>query len=437
MRAVAVIVTLGLFMGACTTGAKDAAGPVRVEIVRTDSGWQLLRDGEPYVVRGAGMGIDDIERFASTGGNSIRNWTTEADYQDARALLDAADRHGVTVALGLPMKAERHGFDYDDEVAVREQFEYLREQVMEYRDHPALLVWLIGNELNHSYENPRVYDAVNDVARMIHELDPCHPASTTVAGFYPEVNATIAERAPDLDFVSFQLYGSLFALRERLEASGYEKPFMVTEWGAIGYWEVEETAWGAPIEMTSSNKAETFLRGHREVLAKLDGQLLGSYVFLWGQKQERTPSWFGMFTETGKVTEVVDVMQYIWTGAWPANRTPRVDALTLAGRGATDSVTLTTGDVVGVNFAVSDAEGGPLAFRLAVKQESDSTREGGDYEEPIPDQDGWLADPSAATTKLTALADGRYRLFAWAEDAGGRVAHANLPFLVISGQGRE
>jgi hypothetical protein len=437
MRAVTGVVTLGLFMTACAAGAGDEAGPVKVEVVQTGSGWQLLRDGEPYVVRGAGMGIDDIERFASTGGNSIRNWTTEADYQDTRALLDAAQRHGVTVALGLPMKAERHGFDYDDEVAVREQFDYMREQVLEYKDHPALLVWLIGNELNHSYGNPKVYDAVNDVARMIRDIDPYHPTSTTVAGFHPEVNATIAERAPALDFVSFQLYGSLFDLRKRLEASRFEEPFMVTEWGAIGYWEVEETAWGAPVEMTSSKKAETFLRGYREVLAKIDHQLLGSYVFLWGQKQERTPSWFGMFTESGNATEVVDVMQYIWTGAWPANRTPRVDALTLDGRGATDSVTLRTRDVVAVQLAVTDAEGGPLKFRLAVKRESDSTKEGGDYEEPIPDQDGWLADPSSATTKLTALAAGRYRLFAWAKDDGGRVAHANLPFRVISGQGRE
>ena len=431
MRTVAVIMTLGLIATACTAVPPDQAGPIKVEVARNDAGWHLLRDGKPYVVRGAGMGIDDIERFASNGGNSIRNWTTRADYQDTRALLDAAARHGVTVALGLPMKAERHGFDYDDEAAVREQFEAMRREVLAYKDHPALLVWLIGNELNHSYTNPKVYDAVNDVARMIHEVDPNHPASTTVAGFYPDVNAMIAERAPDLDFVSFQLYGSLFGLRDRLKASGFDRPFMVTEWGAIGYWEVERTAWGAPVEMTCTKKAETFLRGYREVLKKLDGQLLGSYVFLWGQKQERTPSWFGMFTESGDETEVVDVMHFIWTGAWPVNRTPRVDALTLDGRHATDSVTLETGDLAAVNFAVTDAEGGPLSYRLAVKRESDSTKEGGDYEEPIPDLKGWIADPATAATELEALAAGPYRLFAWARDDAGRVAHANLPFLVV------
>jgi hypothetical protein len=423
---------LGLTISACSEGPASQPGPVGVELARSGSGWELRRGGEPYVVRGAGMAIDDIERFASNGGNSIRNWDTDADYQDTRDLLDAAERHDVTVALGLPMKPERHGFDYDDEQAVREQFEYLREQVLAYKDHPALLVWLIGNELNHSYRNPKVYDAVNDVAKMIHELDPHHPASTTVAGFNPAVNTTIMERAPELDFVSFQLYGSLFDLRARIDASRYDRPFMVTEWGAIGYWEVEETAWGAPVEMTSSQKAAVYLRGYEEVLAQLGGQLLGSYVFLWGQKQERTPSWFGMFTEAGEVTEVVDVMHYIWTGDWPKNRTPRVDSLMLGGERAVDSVTLTVGESAAVHFDATDPEGRPLQYLLVVKRESDSTEEGGDYEAPIPDLEGWLADASSATTPLEAQEAGTYRLFAWARDEAGRVAHANLPFRVTA-----
>jgi len=406
-------------------------GPVRVEIVETSTGYQLLRDGEPYVVRGAGMGVDDIERFASHGGNSIRTWTTVYDYQDARALLDKAHEHGVTVVLGLPMRPERHGFDYDDTDAVAEQLEFLRREVLEYKDHPALLAWLIGNELNHSYRNPAVFDAVNDVAEMIHELDPYHPVSTPLSGFKPEVIATVTERAPALDFLSFQLYGSLFVLPERLRELGYDKPFMVTEWGAIGYWEVERARWGAPIELTSSKKADTFRRGHEEILAALDDQLLGSYVFLWGQKQERTPTWFGMFTEAGEETEVVDVMHYLWTGGWPDNRTPRVDALRLDGKSAPDSVTLEVGRAYPVSFEVTDHEGDALRLTISVKPESDSTKEGGDFEAPIADLDGWIGAAKGGEAELRALEPGKYRLFAYARDDHDHVAHANLPFLVV------
>ena len=79
-------------MASVSCSSKPGAGPVRVEVVETSTGYQLLRDGEPYVVRGAGMGVDDIARFASHGGNSIRTWTTVHDYQDARALLDLAQQ---------------------------------------------------------------------------------------------------------------------------------------------------------------------------------------------------------------------------------------------------------------------------------------------------------------------------------------------------------
>jgi len=43
-------------------------------------------------------------------------------------------------------------------------------------------------------------------------------------------------------------------------------------------------------------------------------------VFSLGQKQERTPTWYGMFLSSGEATETVDVMEYIWTGRWPEIR---------------------------------------------------------------------------------------------------------------------
>ena len=224
MKQLALAITIAFTMSACSTETGDVTGPVKVEIVATDSGYQLLRGGKPYVIRGAGMGTDDIERFVAHGGNSIRTWSTLEKKQDTRALLDEAHANGVTVALGLPMKPERHGFDYDDADAVAEQLELMRQEVLKYRDHPAVLAWLVGNELNHSYTNPRVYDAVNDVVRMIHELDPNHPASTTVSGFHDDVVAEILERAPELDFISFQLYGGLFGLPGKIARFGFDDP---------------------------------------------------------------------------------------------------------------------------------------------------------------------------------------------------------------------
>jgi len=65
------------------------------------------------------------------------------------------------VMMGLEIKRERHGFDYNNADSVKAQLEYVRAEVLKYKDHPALLGWGIGNELNLGASNPKVWDAVN------------------------------------------------------------------------------------------------------------------------------------------------------------------------------------------------------------------------------------------------------------------------------------
>jgi hypothetical protein len=414
---------------ACAEPPAHAESPVKVEIVKTDSGYELWRDGSPYRIRGAGMTSGDLAAFAAHGGNSIRNWTTRGGPVDTLQLLDEAHANGVTVALGLPMAGERHGFDYDDASAIAAQLEEMRADVLAYRDHPALLFWIIGNELNHSYTNPRVYDAVEDVARMIRELDPHHPVSTAIAGFRGDVVAEIQRRAPSLDFISIQMYGSLFDLPRRIEALGFTAPFMVTEWGTIGYWEVDKTEWGAPIEVNSSEKADIYQRAYTEILRPLEGQLLGAYAFYWGQKQERTPTWFGLLTETGEKTEAIDVLHHAWHGTWPANRAPRLEALRIDGKTAQDSVRLQAGATHDAWVEALDPDGDTLAYRWELKPESTATQAGGDFEPAIDNLEGFIDDASRQRIALKTPPPGAYRLFVYVLDGQGNAAHANLPFL--------
>ncbi|MFU8815686.1 MAG: hypothetical protein ACNA7W_10090, partial [Pseudomonadales bacterium] len=294
---------------------------------------------------------------------------------------------------------------------------------------PALLLWIIGNELNHGYSNPAVYDAVHDVVSMIHELDPNHPATTTIAGIGENVITDIRQRAPNLDFISFQVYGELFGLPQQLERIGFDAPFMVTEWGTIGFWEVETTDWGAPIEATSSEKAERYRRGYTEILQPLEGRLIGSYAFYWGQKQERTPTWFGLFTEHGHETESIDVLHAIWTGAPPANRSPQLVSLQLDGKVAGDSVRLEAGAAYHAEVDAVDPNGDPLSYRWELKPESRATQSGGDFEPPIASLDGFIDDAGTARPRITAPPPGAYRLFVHVDDGRGKAAHGNLPFL--------
>lgn len=419
-----------LTINACGSEQEPSESPIRVEIVETESGYQFTRGGEPYVINGAGMSGNDIEDFASHGGNSIRTWTTKNESFSTRKLLDDAHANGVSVALGLSMMTERWGFDYNDDAFVAEQLASFREEVLKYRDHPALLFWIIGNELNHEYTNSKVYDAVNDVAAMIRELDPNHPTTTTLAGIDERALNDIEERAPKLDFVSFQVYGGLYSLPDYVRKLHFTGPFVVSEWGAIGYWEVDKTTWDAPIEATSSEKADIFMRGRSEVLASIEEQLLGSYAFLWGQKQERTPTWFGMFTEDGEETEVVDVMHYLWTGSWPDNRVPQVHSLQLDGKGPLANSTFTEGEEFMALVDATDPDGDSLIFDWELKPESQPIETGGDYEEGVANLGGFIGKQEGAKVSITAPEPGFYRLFVYVRDGNGHAGHANIPFRV-------
>lgn len=408
------------------------SGPVKVEIVQRDGRYILLRGGKPYITRGAGIDHTDLEAFAARGGNTFRTWAVDHGPIPAKELLDKAHSLGLTVSLCLEFERERHGFDYNDEAAVARQLEETRQRVLAHKDHPALLTWIIGNELNFDYKNPKVYDAVNDVSKMIHEIDPNHPTTTAIAGASKRVMKDVMTRASDLDFISFQLYADLVNLPKYVERSGYEGPYFVTEWGAVGHWEVFETRWDAPVEQTSSEKAANYANSFLKVIQPHGDQLIGNYVFLWGQKQERTGTWYGMFLDSGETTEAVDVMYYIWNNRWPENRAPRVSRVSLNKKVGYDNVTLWPGKQYEAQVAAEDADGDALTYRWEVRHESTASEVGGDLEE-IPDVVEGLIDEGTqqASIKVTAPEEGgAYRLFVYVYDGKGNAAHSNIPFYV-------
>src|SRR5712672_2200956 len=55
------------------TSAVFAQDPVRVEIVKTSDGWQMLRGGKPYFIKGVG-GDASKRLLVQYGGNSFRTW---------------------------------------------------------------------------------------------------------------------------------------------------------------------------------------------------------------------------------------------------------------------------------------------------------------------------------------------------------------------------
>jgi hypothetical protein len=397
-----------------------------VEVRKVDGSYKLYRGGQPYFIKGAG-GTAYPDRLAQCGGNSIRTWGT----QNGVDVLQKAHQLGLTVTMGLNVARERHGFDYSDTSAVKEQLETLRQEVRKYKNYPALLIWGIGNELNLNYKNPKVWDAVNDIAKMIHQEDPAHLTTTMLAGINKKEVDYIKARCPQLDILSVQVYAGLAGVPEQVRAAGWEGPYIVTEWGPTGHWESLQTSWKAPIEETSSEKAAVYKSRYTYSVERDKEQCLGSYVFLWGQKQERTPTWYGLFTEQGEETEVVDVMHYLWRGTWPQNQAPHLYSFQLDNKKATDNIVLKPGNSYESTVTAFDPDGDKLGYRWELLQEATKVGEGGDREERPKSVANVITSAGNGKATLKAPAtEGAYRLFVYVLDGKNKVATANIPLYV-------
>jgi len=411
-------------------GSEMMAGPAKVELRQEAGKFQLTVNQNDFYIKGAGLEFGDVPALASHKANSFRTWRTENGKKSAREVLDEAHKNGLMVTMGIEVGRERHGFDYDDPEAVAEQLNRIQEEVMALKDHPALLIWGIGNELNLHYENPKVWDAVNEISEMIHEVDPNHLTTTSLAGLAQQEVNYIKERCPDLDILSVQMYGDLPDLPRLIQEFGWEGPYMVTEWGATGHWEVPTTPWGAPIEDNSTVKAANYHKRFQGGIAADSLQCIGSYVFLWGNKQERTPTWYGIFLEDGQETESVDVMHYIWNGQWPANRTPYIKSYTLDGKTAEDGIHLKSEGQYRATADIQDHENDAIVYTWEILPESTDLQDGGDYEERPRAVEGLIVSQEEGTVTFKAPEKGPYRLFVYASDGNDHSATANIPFMV-------
>jgi hypothetical protein len=425
-----VIACLIMLVAVCQVKAKSEAqnGPRKVTVEQKDGKYRLYVDGKEFYINGAGCEFGDIEKLAKHGANSFRTWRTENGQKSGKEILDLAQKNGLLVMMGLEIKRERHGFDYNNADSVKAQLDYIRGEVMKYKDHPAMLAWGIGNELNLGAGNMKVWDAVNEISKMIHEIDPNHPTTTMLAGIGKKEVDYIKTNCKDLDFLCVQMYASIENLQKRIVETGFDGPYVVTEWGATGHWEVKPTEWKAPVEQTSHEKQNSFLKRYDMAIAADPTRCMGSYAFLWGQKQERTPTWYGMFLESGESTEIVDAMDKIWTGKWPENRCPAIDSLRLNGKKVYDQVYLKPGENFKVSAVAHDYEGDKLIYRWEIMHESTDLKWGGDTESRPETLLNKIGKPAM---KLKApLNEGPYRLFVYILDGHDHAATANFPFFV-------
>jgi hypothetical protein len=412
-----------------TTPTQDSV----VTVSKDDAGnFILLRNGKPFYINGAG-GSSNLSQLAAAGGNSIRTWGIESmeEQVDGKRLIDRALELNLAVTAGIWLKHEGEGgFSWSKQADLDKQREDVRAAVHKYKDSPALLIWGMGNEMEGDGNNPAIYKELNVLAGIIKEEDKNHPVMTVIAGAATNKIKGVLENCPNIDILGINAYAGAGGAAESAKQAGWKKPFILTEFGPSGQWEVAKTKWGAPIEPSSWEKAKSYY-GTVESIKDSKDIVLGSYVFLWGHKQEETSTWYGMFLDTGEKLPTVDVMTHEWTGHWPENRSPQITKFESPLDGNTVDAGASIPASVEAVIPKKDPSTYTLTYEWLVVAEQTVHGQGGSFE-PVPPSfpECTAGQTGASVTVKVPTKPGAYRLFVTVRDGKGGASKDNIPFQV-------
>ena len=423
------LILLVLCLSTITAHAADPG----VRIVGEAGQWRLERDGQPYFVKGVG-GDGSLELLAKLGGNSVRTWGEDG----LGKKLDEAHQHGLTVTAGIWLGQVRQGFDWSDAESLIRQRQKVREVVERHKNHPALLVWALGNEMEDpAGKNGAVWAEINNLARLVKSIDSRHPTMTVVAEIGGDKVKNLHALCPDIDLIGINSYAGAASVGERYRKLDGTKPYLLTEFGPPGIWEISKDENGAYHELTSTEKAESYRKAYRSAVLGQPGVCLGSYAFLWGQKQEVTATWFSMLHDGSRVA-AADALAELWSGKPVANRCPAIESFSVVRRSASQAddaerrATLNKpGDIVRVELKCSDPERDSLTVSWQLRFDPEEYGSGGDAEAEPPAVKNAVVRSDATSAEVKVPTDGGlYRIFAVVKDQHGGAAVANLPLRV-------
>ena len=244
------------------------------------SGYKILIDGKPFPIRGvcyspvpigkdyeynfwgdsAKPWLADGRMIRAMGGNTVRFYRLGKNPGEVKKVFDDLYYHD-----GLHFLAGHYlGFwswpspNYaDSEFRERVRGEVL-EMVRLYKDHPGVLMWVLGNENNYSFdlniqrwssdeidklEDPEAqrrakakiyFSFVNDLAKEIKKIDSKH---LVAMGVGEVASLDLAKPVcPDIDALAMIAYrGPGFGNLFRQVKQKFDIPVVMTEWGCDGF----------------------------------------------------------------------------------------------------------------------------------------------------------------------------------------------------------
>jgi hypothetical protein len=271
------------------------SSPSSVAVAGSGFRYEYTVNGTPQVIRGIGYNVryrrfPDAERirlldrdFAAlkqAGVNTVFGW--QPDEFDT-LLLDAAERHGLGVAPPFDLDPDA---SYADP-AVRDRItDDVLAWVARYREHPAVRMWAIGNEVLHKLVYPSWMPIRSEPAREQRARD--------FASFYVELIDKVHAADPNHPIVHRDAEDAYFSwLREAMQTGG-RRPWLIygvnaytprlaeilSSWPSHG-WDVPlMVSEFAPGGMSPSDRPQGF-RSMWKMIRGASDWVLGGAVYAW------------------------------------------------------------------------------------------------------------------------------------------------------------
>ncbi|MFF1820160.1 discoidin domain-containing protein [Kribbella sp. NPDC058245] len=414
------------------SGPPQGSGTVR--IAGTQGNWQLLVNNTPWVVKGLTWGPPTSEaaqrlpELKAIGVNTVRTWGTDGT---SKALFDAAAANGMRVVAGYwlqPGGGPGSGgcVNYVTDANYKTtMLGEIRRWTTEYKDNAGVLIWNVGNEsvlgLQNCYsgtelENQRIAYAtfVNDAAKAIHAIDPNHPVTSTDAwtGAWPYYK----QYSPDLDLMAVNSYGHVCQVKQDWINGGYNKPYILTEGGPAGEWEVPNDANGVPNQPTDLQKRDGYTQAWNCIIGHT-GVALGATLFHYGSENDFGAVWFNITPGNEKSLAWYAIRQ-AFGGPGGGNTSPVITNMTLS-----RTTDVPAGGTISVNVAVTDPNGDALSHEFKV---------GGKY---IDGSGALVTTPSSGNGPFTVTVPQRlgvWKLYDYVRDGKGNVSIETRSFRVVA-----
>lgn len=234
--------------------------------------------------------VGDWQLLKEMGVNTIRwyHGAFNSDYINKELFRDLYQKYGIMVAVGNFLGAYtigsgaswELGTDYTNVSQKELMKENVRKMVIEHKDEPYLLLWLLGNENNYSFTRtnagtqPEAYAKfLNEVAELIHQLDGRHPVAFVNGG--TDNLSYYAIYAPAIDIFAMNSYPSDQNFDSQFSEikNTYDKPVLLSEFGSDPNVDEEGQA--------TYNKGCWLNIIKNKAGSGYSGNVIGGFVFEW------------------------------------------------------------------------------------------------------------------------------------------------------------